>query len=86
MFSIYIKSIIVYWIILLATCKIAKINLEGQDINLNDYFKKKTTKSGLSIPLISAVPIFRFVIFLVLLFLTVSTKETLDKIFLNEEE
>mgnify|MGYP003300148117 CR=1 FL=1 len=87
MLSLYLKSILVYWIILIAVIKLAKANIKRENINLKDYIGKEASDdNGLSLLIISAVPIYRLGFFLVGLFLTVSTKDRLDKIFKKEDE
>lgn len=80
MLGLYLKSIVIYWIILFATLKIAKHNIKKQNISLKDYTGQDPDGKGLSILLIAAVPLFRFLFFLVSLFLCVCTKESLDKL------
>lgn len=85
MLNLYIKSVIFYWIILLATTKLAKYNIESQNIDLKKYIKSKG-KSKITIPLIALVPIYRFLLFLTALFFTLVTEDMLNKIFKEEVE
>lgn len=84
MLGLYLKSVIIYWIILFAAFKIAKINLKLQNINLKDYTNRESN-GNLSTIMLAAVPVYRFAILLTTLFLCVASKEMLDKLFKKGE-
>lgn len=84
MLGYYIKSIIVFLIIYFASNRAIKTLLHNR--NEIDY-KKYTKKDNKGIwYTLCFIPILRVVVLLVMYWLTVASKEDLDKVFDNKED
>lgn len=84
MLKIYFSSVIIYIILLSATEKIAKEFIKNKEIDYKKYTKEKS-KTKISYITIAFIPILRFLIFIMMLFLAFADEKMLNKIFKDKE-
>lgn len=86
MLKIYLVSVIIYFIIFIATSKFAKEMIKNRkDIDYKEYIKNKEIKGKLSFTVVSFIPIMRLVTWGVMIFIIFARKEDLDKLFKESE-
>lgn len=85
MLNIYIQSIIIYLIIYWALSKVLKKIIKNRkDINFNDYTKGLNGKGAYYI--FCFVPVLRVLIIGLILFVSFASKETLEKLFIENKK
>lgn len=86
MLSLYINSVIIYFIIFLAMNKLGKYIINNRtDINYKDYLKGDK-KSKINTFVVSLIPLIRTFYLILMFIVTFGSKELLDKIFSKERE
>lgn len=86
MLSLYIKSVIIYFIIFSAMDRLGKFIIKNRtDINYKDYLKENV-KGKISTFTVALIPLLR-VFYLIVMFIVIfGSKELLDKIFSKDKE
>jgi len=84
MLKIYLSSVIIYAILLIATNKVAEAFIKSRNVDYKKYTKGKS-KIKISYITIAFIPILRFLMFAMMLFLTFADEKMLDKIFEEKE-
>ena len=85
MLKIYLSSVIIYTILLTTTEKVAKAFIKGRDVDYKKYIKGKS-KIKINYITIAFIPILRFLMFVIMLFLAFADEKMLDKIFEDKEQ
>lgn len=86
MLSLYIKSVIIYFIIFSAMNSLGKFIIENRtDINYKDYLKNNV-KGKISIFAVALIPLLRTFYLIIMFIVIFGSKELLDKIFDKEKE
>ena len=86
MLSLYIKSVIIYFIIFSAMNSLGKFIIENRtDINYKDYLKNNV-KGKISIFTVALIPLLRTFYLIIMFIVIFGSKELLDKIFDKEKE
>lgn len=86
MLSLYIKSVIIYFIIFLAMNSLGKFIIENRtDINYKDYLKNNV-KGKISIFTVALIPLLRTFYLIIMFIVIFGSKELLDKIFNKENK
>lgn len=86
MVSLYIKSVIIYFIIFLAMNKLGNYIINNRtDINYKDYIKGDT-KGKINTFVVSLIPLIRAFYLIIMFVVIFGSKELLDKIFSKEAE
>lgn len=86
MLSLYIKSVIIYFIIFLAMNSLGKFIIKNRtDINYKDYLKNNV-KGKISIFTVALIPLLRTFYLIIMFIVIFGSKELLDKIFNKEKE
>lgn len=81
MLGLYIKSVVIYFIIFLATNRLGEfITKNRKDINYNEYLTEKIN-GNISSFTVSLIPIIRTIYLIIMFVVIFGTKETLDKLF-----
>ena len=81
MLGLYIKSVVIYFIIFLATHRLGEfITKNRKDINYNEYLTEKIN-GNISSFTVSLIPIIRTIYLIIMFVVIFGTKETLDKLF-----
>lgn len=83
MLKIYLSSVIIYIILLITTEKVAKAFIKGRNVELKKYIKGDKIK--ISYITIAFIPILRFLMFVMMLFLAFADEKMLDRIFEDKE-
>lgn len=83
MLKIYLSSVIIYTILLIATEQVVKAFIKGRNVDLKKYTKGDKIK--ISYITIALIPILRFLMFVMMLFLAFADEKMLDKIFKEKE-
>lgn len=84
MLKIYLSSVIIYAILLITTDKVAKAFIKGRKVDYKKYTKGKL-KIKISYITVAFIPILRFLMFIMMLFLAFADEKMLDKIFKDKE-
>lgn len=85
MLHFYLVTVIIWFIILIATSKIAKPIMKNKGIDYSKYFKNKS-KTKISFFTISFIPIIRLITwFMILIFIGADEKQ-MDELFLKNKE
>ena len=84
MLKIYLSSVIIYAILLITTDKIAKAFIKNRNVDYKKYTKEKS-KIKISYITIAFIPILRFLMFVMMLFLAFADEKMLNKIFKDKE-
>lgn len=84
MLKIYLSSVIIYTVLLTATEKVAEEIIKSKDIDYKKYVKGKSNRKISNIT-IAFIPILRFLMFVMMLFLAFADEKMLDKIFKDKE-
>ncbi len=82
MLKIYLMSVIIWSIILIATSHVTKTFCKAKDIDYSKYKKETTIKMNLII--VALIPLFRLFVFGTFIFLMGANEEKLDKLFDKE--
>lgn len=84
MLKLYLISVIIWLIILLATNYITQIVCKGNNIDYSKY-TKKTKGEKINLILVSLIPAFRLLYWGTMIFLMGADEEQLDKLFNKKE-
>lgn len=84
MLKLYLISVIIWLVILLAANKITVQICKTKNINYKKYVKNKTTKINYFV--VSLIPIFRVFVWGVLIWLIAADETQLDKLFNKTKE
>ena len=86
MLSLYINSVIIYFIIFLGINKLGKYIINNRtDINYKDYLRGDT-KGKINTFTVSLIPLIRMFYLIIMFIVIFGSKELLDKIFNKEAE
>ena len=86
MLSLYIKSVIIYFIIYIAMEKLGKFIVNNRkDINYKEYLKDDV-KGKISVFTVCLIPVLRLFYLIIMFIVIFGDKELLDKIFKKEEK
>lgn len=86
MLSLYIKSVIIYFIIFFAMNRLGKYIIKNRtDINYKDYLKENV-KGKISEFTVALIPLLRTFYLIVMFIVIFESKELLDKIFSKDKE
>lgn len=85
MLHFYLVTVIIWFIILTATAKIAKPIMKNKGIDYGKYFKNKS-KTKISLFTISFIPIIRLVIWFMIIILIGADEKKMDELFLKNKE
>lgn len=81
MLGLYIKSVVIYFIIFLATNRLGEfITKNRKDVNYNEYLTEKIN-GNISCFTVSLIPIIRTIYLIIMFVVIFGTKQTLDKLF-----
>ena len=85
MLHFYLVTVIIWFIILIVTSKIAKQIMKNKRIDYSKYFKNKS-KTKISFFTISFIPIIRFTVWFMILILIGADEKQMDEWFLKNKE
>lgn len=85
MLHFYLVTVIIWFIILIATTKMAKPIMKNKGIDYSKYFKNKS-KTKISLFTISFIPIIRLTVWFMILILIGANEKQMDEWFLKNKE
>lgn len=85
MLHFYLVTVIIWFIILIATTKMAKPIMRNKGIDYSKYFKNKS-KTKISLLTISFIPIIRLTVWFMILILIGANEKQMDEWFLKNKE
>ena len=85
MLHFYLVTVITWFIILIATTKMAKPIMRNKGIDYSKYFKNKS-KTKISLLTISFIPIIRLTVWFMILILIGANEKQMDEWFLKNKE
>lgn len=85
MLHFYLVTVIIWFIILIATTKMAKPIMKNKGIDYNKYFKNKS-KTKISLFTISFIPIIRLTVWFMILILIGADEKQMDEWVLKNKE
>lgn len=85
MLHFYLVTVIIWFIILIATTKMAKPIMRNKGIDYSKYFKNKS-KTKISLFTISFIPIIRLTVWFMILILIGADEKQMDEWFLKNKE
>ena len=85
MLHFYLVTVIIWFIILIATTKMAKPIMRNKGIDYSKYFKNKS-KTKISLFTISFIPIIRLITWFMILVLIGANEKQMDEWFLKNKE
>lgn len=85
MLHFYLVTVIIWFIILIATTKMAKPIMRNKGIDYSKYFKNKS-KTKISLFTISFIPIIRLTVWFMILILIGANEKQMDEWFLKNKE
>ena len=85
MLHFYLVTVIIWFIILIATTKMAKPIMKNKGIDYSKYFKNKS-KTKISLFTISFIPIIRLIAWFMILVLIGADEKQMDEWFFKNKE